>query len=464
MHTQTDPQHDVGVAVVGAGPAGFYAAQALLRELGERVRIDMIERQAAPFGLVRGGVAPDHQKVKSVTRVFEKVAASPRFRYFGGVQMGRDVHRADLLSRYHAVVYAMGAEDDRALGVPGEGLPGCVAARAFVGWYNGHPDFPDDVQPLDAERAVVVGNGNVALDVARMLVSPLERIAATDIADHALSALALSRVREVVVLGRRGPAQAAFTAPELRELGEIPGVDVELVTPSGIPAATGDSAADRTLEALRMLATRPATGAARRIVLRFQASPIAIRGTGRAEAVVVAENALRAGADGRVAAHPTSRTEVIPAGMVVRAVGYRGRAIPGLPFDPRSGVIPNLGGRLLDDGRPRPGEYVAGWIKRGPSGVIGTNRRCAEETVAALLADLSAGLLTAPPVPLPGQAGRLFADRVPGHLTWDHWLRLDAIERAEGARRGRPRRKVCSLSEARELLGIGMTMEARRDG
>src|SRR6202050_1736996 len=410
----TDDESPIRIAVIGSGPAGFYAAGHLLKDGagghgagGHSINfeVDIVERVPTPWGLVRSGVAPDHPKIKSVTRIYEKTAAHPRFRFFGNVVFGEHVSREELLSHYHAIVYATGTPLDRPLGIPGEELPGSHAATDFVGWYNGHPDHTDlEFDLLSAERAVVIGNGNVAIDVARMLVLAPEELAPTDTADHALEVLARSSVREVVIVGRRGPAQAAFTNPELLELGELSDADV-IVDAAELDRALAvhDAGAEenitsrRNVEILRSYAERPPAGRATRIVLRFLLSPTALApgDDGHLGAVELAHNELVA--DQTDPAHPQLRAqasgedETIPAGLVFRAIGYRGLPLPGVPFDRRRGVIPNDGGRVLDGagGAPVRGEYAVGWIKRGPSGVIGTNKKDAQETVDAIFADAS---------------------------------------------------------------------------
>ncbi|TMK26860.1 MAG: NADP oxidoreductase [Actinobacteria bacterium] len=455
--------HPIRVAVIGSGPAGFYAAGHLLKDSQGRVEVDMLERLPTPWGLVRSGVAPDHPKIKSVTRVYEKTAAHPRFRYFGNVTFGEQVGREDLLEHYHAIVYATGSPSDRPLGIPGEELPGSHAATDFVGWYNGHPDQCDlEIELLSAERAVVIGNGNVALDVARMLVLAPSELAPTDTADHALEVLAESRVREVVVVGRRGPAQAAFTNPELLELGELSQADV-IVDPAELeralavpdPDAESNTTARRNVEILRDYASREPKGHARRIVLRFLLSPTALLPDeqGRLGAVELVRNDLVPANGGSLRAQPGDEHETIPAGLVFRAIGYRGIALPGVPFDERRGVIPNTGGRVIDlqTGEPVPGEYVVGWIKRGPSGVIGTNKKDAQETVDAMLADLLAGEGAAiphtPRAPDPAAVESMLRERQPELVTYAGWSEIDKHERALGEPAGRPRVKLTRIDE-----------------
>jgi ferredoxin/flavodoxin---NADP+ reductase len=443
------------IAVIGSGPAGFYAAGHLLGDKERNIEVDMIERLPTPWGLVRSGVAPDHPKIKSVTRVYEKTAAHPRFRYYGNVELGRDVEREDLLQHYHAIVYATGAPDDRPLGVRGEDLKGSWAATDFVGWYNGHPDHRELDFDLSCERAVVIGNGNVALDVARMLTLVHRELRVTDTADHALDALRDSAVSEVLVAGRRGPAQAAFTNPELRELGEMEGVDV-IVDRDELECAllgvdeTSISAIQRTnLEILRAYAARELRGHRRRIVLRFLLSPIELAGDERGvREVVFARNELIADESGALRAHPTGETETVQAGLVLRAIGYRGRPLQGVPFDERRAVIANVGGRVVaSDGTPHRGEYVVGWIKRGPTGVIGTNKKDAQETVDAILEDVETGRLHDPAAPDADSVHELLLARQPELVSYEGWTEIDRHERALGEPGGRPRVKITDIEQ-----------------
>ncbi len=474
----------IRIAVIGSGPAGFYAAGHLLSASTGRFEVDMLERLPTPWGLVRSGVAPDHPKIKSVSRIYEKTAAHPRFRFFGNVHFGEHVSREDLRAHYHAIVYATGAPVDRPLGIPGEDLPGSHAATEFVGWYNGHPDHTDLEVDLTtafgggapAERAVVIGNGNVALDVARMLVLAPSELAPTDTADHALDVLADSRVREVVVVGRRGPAQAAFTNPELRELGELSDADV-IVDPAELdralavadPAAAENSTARHNVEILRDYAQREPTGKPRRVVLRFLLSPVELTAeeSGRLGAVELVRNELVANADGTLRALPTSETETMAAGLLFRAIGYRGMPLEGVPFDERSGVIPNVDGRVTDPttGAALLGEYVVGWIKRGPTGVIGTNKKDAQQTVDAILADLSSARNGDSPLLAPGAADPaaledLLRSRQPELVTYSGWSEIDRHERSLGERAGRPRVK---LTRIEEMLRIAATENPSED-
>ena len=455
------PESPLRVAIVGAGPAGFYAAGRLLAA-GGGVRVDVLDRLPTPFGLVRAGVAPDHPKIKSVVRVFEKTAAKPGFRFLGGVELGRDVHRSELRERYHAVLYAVGAATDRRLGIPGEDLPGSEAATAFVGWYNGHPDHPDREFDLDVERAVVIGNGNVALDCARMLALGSEELHASDAADHALDVLASATLREIVIAGRRGPAQAAFTNPELLELGELQLADV-VVDPADVrldPASqawldsgAADATARRNVEILRDYAARQPAGRARRIALRFCLSPVEIRGEGRVEEIVLERNRLEPGADGRIVAHPTGERETVPCGLVLRSIGYLGVPIPEVPFDERRGTVPNVAGRVVDGERHLTGEYVAGWIRRGPSGVIGTNKKCGQEAAASLLEDAAAGLLDAPA--RDDDLADLLGARGVHAVGWEGWRRIDEHETRRGESAGRPRVKLARYEELHAVARNG---------
>jgi ferredoxin--NADP+ reductase len=455
----------IRIAIVGSGPAGFYTAGHLLKEGPEALEVDMIERLPTPWGLVRSGVAPDHPKIKSVTRIYEKTAAHPRFRFFGGIELGREISHEELTERYHAIVYATGSPGDRPLGIPGEDLPGSHAAVDFVGWYNGHPDYADHNFDLSVKRAIVIGNGNVALDVARMLTLTHDELRVTDTADHALHALRESEVEEIVVVGRRGPAQAAFTNPELLELGELADADVivdaeELERALATPDPNMDPTAERNVRVLREYAARPAAGKRRRIVLRFLASPIEIVGEGNGvRSVVLGRNALKPSESGSLRAVPTGEIEQIEAGLVLRAIGYRGVALPGVPFDERSATIPNEGGRVVGPNGVRIGEYAVGWIKRGPSGVIGTNKKDAPETVDALLEDLAAGRLLSPADPDPERVEELLRLRHPALVTYEGWSAIDSHEQSLGEPHGRPRVKLTRIEHLLRVAA-GETPEA----
>lgn len=447
----------VRVAVVGAGPAGFYAAGHLLKDSEGRIEIDMLERLPTPWGLVRSGVAPDHPKIKSVTRIYEKTAEHPRFRYFGNVELGRHISRDELLAHYHAVVYATGAPTDRPLGIPGEDLPGSWPATEFVGWYNGHPDHPDLDFDLSCTRALVVGNGNVALDVARMLTLTDDELAPTDTADHAIDAFRGSAIREIVVVGRRGPAQAAFTNPELRELADLADADVvvdpdELDRALAIPEPVESATAKQNVALLRDYAQRFAeaqTSERRRIVLRFLLSPLEIHAgpDGHVASVTLARNELVPGPNGILRAQDTGERETISTGLVMRAIGYRGLELPGVPFDEPRGVIRNDRGRVLGEHGPLRGEYTVGWIKRGPTGVIGTNKKDAQETVDAIFEDLAARRLHDPPAPDPAELEQTLQERQPELVTYAGWNEIDRHERQTGEPHGRPRVKLTRIED-----------------
>jgi len=439
------------VAIVGSGPAGFYAAEQLLNAQGVDVSVDMFERLATPWGLVRAGVAPDHPKIKAVTRRYEKTAGKDGFRFFGNAEVGSDLPVEELKAHYDVVLYAFGASGDRRLGIPGEDLAGSHSSTEFVAWYNGHPDFADHAFDLTATTAVVVGNGNVALDVARMLALPRATLATTDVADHALEALAASSIEEVVVLGRRGPAQAAFTTPELIELSELAQADVivdpgdmELDPASAKAVEEADAQVKKKIEVLHGYAASEPHGHERRIVLRFFASPLEIVGGERVEGIRVGRTELVEDGEGRLRAVVTEQEETIPCQLVFRSVGYKGTPLPGVPFDEASGTIPNDHGRVLEapGGAQRPGEYVSGWIKRGPSGIIGTNKKDSQDTVDALLADHAAGKIPSAPVEDPDAILTLLADRCPDHITYAHWEAIDEAERSAGEPDGRPRVKL----------------------
>jgi ferredoxin--NADP+ reductase len=442
-------------AVVGAGPSGFYATDQLLKAGFE---VDLLEVLPTPFGLVRAGVAPDHPKIKSVTRVYEKTAQHPGFRFYGGVELGGHISRQNLLDRYHLVLYAVGTASDNRLGIPGEDRPGSHGALEFVAWYNGHPDYADHEFDLSATRAVVIGNGNVAVDVARMLVLDPDEVAVTDTADHAVTPLASASVHEVIVLGRRGPAQAAFTTPELRELGELTRADI-IVDPADMELddysanwleTEGDPTSKRNVELLREYSQREPHGHHHRVELRFLRSPVEILGEGedgRVTGVRVVRNRIE---NGR--AVPTGEEEVIACGLVLRSIGYRGVPLAGIPFDERRGLISNVGGRVLgESGEPELGEYVVGWVKRGPSGVIGTNKKDATDTVARILEDREAGKLNTPTDSDRDACEQFLAKQCPALVTWDGWRAIDEHETGLGAPTGRPRVKLVRTGEMLDI-------------
>jgi ferredoxin--NADP+ reductase len=443
--------------IVGAGPSGFYTADQLLNQGFE---VDLLDVLPTPFGLVRSGVAPDHPKIKAVTRVYEKTAKRDGFRFFGGIELGRDITRQQLLERYHVVVYAIGTTDDNKLGIPGEDRPGSYGATRFVAWYNGHPEAVDEEFVLHAKRAVVVGNGNVAIDVARMLMLHADELAVTDTADHAIEALKRSEIEEVVLLGRRGPAQAAFTNPELRELGElqragvvIDAADLELDEASAQwLEAEADVSAQRNVEMMKAYAADGPGDKTHKVILRFLRSPVEILGEGEdgpVTGVKVVVNRIEAVSGGSLRAVATDEEEVIGCGLVLRSIGYRGRATADLPFDERRGLIRNIGGRVVDEEeRHHDGEYVVGWIKRGPSGVIGTNKKDATDTVARITEDVAEGRVHEPTLADDSDAiGAWLLERNDNVIEWDGWRAIDEHETAAGEPHGRPRVKLVRLHE-----------------
>ncbi len=434
------------VAVLGSGPAGIYAAEALAKA---EASVDIFDRLPAPYGLVRYGVAPDHLKIKSVARTLQRVFEMPGVRFIGNVTYGPDITLAELRRCYDAVIFATGSPFDRRLGVPGEDLPGSVAAAEIVNWYCGLPGANTDIG-LHARDVAIIGAGNVALDVARILAKGAEAVSHTDMPDHVLDALGGAAATDIHIVARRGPAQAKFTMVELREMGELPDADV-VVDPADLEldAASREAMAGRRplrtmVELFGQWAERPLTGKPRRVHFHFLRRPAALLGTDRVTGLQVERGKL----DGSGGVVGTGQLETIPAQLVVRSIGYRGAPIEGLPFDARSGTVPNTAGRVDD-----PGSYVAGWIKRGPTGVIGTNRSDAAETVKTLLADASAGTLPRAAERDPDAILAILADRGVGYVTWDGWLRLDEHELALGKARGRERTKVHELETMLEIIG-----------
>lgn len=455
------------VAIVGAGPSGFYAAGNLLGQASLHVNIDMFDRLPAPFGLVRYGVAPDHQKIKSVTKVYDRTANDPRFRFFGNISFGRDITRDDLRQHYDAIIYAVGAQSDRKLNIPGEDLPESISATEFVAWYNGHPDYTDLEINLDIENVVVVGVGNVALDVARILAKTVEELQTTDIADYALESLAHSRVKNIYILSRRGPAQVKFTHAEIKEFGELADAEpiinaAELaLDPLSAQEIADDKEAQRNLETLKEFAEQSLQGKARQIHFCFLVSPIEITddGTGHVAAVRVERNILEPTADGYLNAQGTGETFEISTGMVLRSVGYKGKPLQDVPYNERTGTINNAEGRVTDRATETivTGEYVVGWAKRGASGVIGTNKADANATVDNLLADLP----TLPPAPMNSAKGApdivsLLQARGLTYVTIEGWRILDQIEMMRGSDTGRPRVKFTRTDEMLQAIEEAM--------
>ncbi len=453
------------VAIVGAGPAGFYAAEHLLKPEDVHVHVDLFDRLPTPFGLVRAGVAPDHPKIKSVIRVYEKTAAREGFRFFGGIEVGRHVSAAELAERYHAVIYSYGTGTDRELGIPGEDLPGSHSATEFVAWYNGHPDFADREYDLSCERVVVVGNGNVAADVARMLALTRDELQGTDTANHSIDVLADSGVKEIVVLGRRGPAQAAFTNPEVRELGEMVDADIVIdpaecelddASREWLDSDDAEPTNRRNVDIFTEFASREPEGKRKRIVMKFCRSPLEIRGDGRVESIVLGVNELAKDDSGAIRARDTGERENIYCGLVLRSIGYRGVGLEGLPFDHGRGTIANEQGRVVepDSGEQVAGQYVVGWIKRGPSGVIGTNKKDAQETVSHIFEDLEGDKIPSPADDVE-PIEELLAERAPGHVEWTDWELIDAAEQEAGRPHGRPRVKFVRIEDMLDAAAKG---------
>jgi ferredoxin--NADP+ reductase len=468
--TQADAGLEIGtpavplrVAIIGAGPSGFYAADALLKQTAIAVEVDMFDRLPSPYGLVRGGVAPDHQKIKSVTKVYDKIASHPHFRLYGHVEFGTDVTIDDLKAHYHQIIFAVGAQTDRKLGVPGEDLPGSYAATEFVAWYNAHPDYRQLTFDLAREKAAVIGNGNVAMDVVRILASSTDELAVTDIADYALDALGASHITDLYILGRRGAAQAAFTNPELKELGEMELADV-IISPEDAAVdelsrayltAHPDPAAEKNINTMTLFAGRTPTGKPRRIHMRFLVSPVELIAgpDGHVGAIKLVKNVLQAGADGSIKAKATEETEILPIDLVFRSIGYTGVPLPGIMFDKRAGVIPNKDGRVYDQAADAivPNQYAVGWIKRGPSGIIGTNKPDSQATVESMLADVPTLTALDPALSTRESVEALLKVRKPTYTTFADWQVIDAYEVAAGQALGRPRLK---LSDVDQMLAI----------
>lgn len=463
MSNVGSPEMPLRVAIIGSGPSGFYAAEYLQKQ-DLTVDIDMFDRLPTPFGLVRGGVAPDHPKIKSVTKVYDRIAQKPNFRFYGNVNFGTDITHADLTTHYHAIIYAVGAQSDRNLNITGEDLAGSHAATEFVAWYNGHPDFRDCEFDLTQEAVAVIGVGNVAMDVARILARSREELQPTDIADYALEALANSNIKTIYILGRRGPAQAAFTNPEIKELGEMAEADI-IVAPSEVEidpfsqayleSTEADRKDIRNVDILKRYAQQSPEGKPKQIILRFLASPVEIIGTERVEAIKIVKNELYKNERGVLRPRPTDQYETLPVGLVFRSVGYRGVALPDVPFYDAWGIIPNNDGRVLtehDTGEQVIGEYCVGWIKRGPSGIIGTNKPDSVATVKHLLDDLENKNLLSPSIPTPSAIESLLQARKVKYVTYADWQILDALELETGEKEGRSRKKFTSVAQMLRVL------------
>ncbi len=452
------------VVVVGSGPSGFYAAEALLKSKEITAEVDIIDRLPFPYGLVRGGVAPDHQKIKGVTKVYERTAALPGFRFFGNVKLGADIQVADLKKHYDAIIYAVGNESDRALGIPGDDLKGSVAATEFVGWYNGHPDYRELKFDLSCERVAVIGIGNVAMDVTRALANDPDELAVTDMADYAVEALRKSKVKEILVLGRRGAAQAAFSPTEIKEIAELPNADLVVRSEDAeldpISKAEYDKNATinqkKTVEFLQAQAKKGEGTLPKKVRLILCASPVEITGeNGAVKAVKIEKNELyKDEKRGSIRPRGTGKTTTEEIGLILRSVGYFGVEIPGVSFDKKKGRIPNKNGRVLNTpgGEPLAGEYVVGWAKRGPSGLVGTNRACSYETVRELVADLKDKPAQGGEDRTAAAADKLIKAKQPKHIRFEDWKVLDKLELENGAKKGKVREKFTNISEALAAL------------
>ena len=453
------------VAIIGSGPAGFYAAAHLFKESKDAVEVDMFDRLPTPFGLVRFGVAPDHLKIKSVTKVYERTASRPELRFWGNVEFGKHITLEDLRKHYHCVLFSSGSQSDRRMGIPGEDLLRSHAATEFVAWYNGHPDFSGHTFDLSVERVAVIGIGNVAVDVARILCRTEQELLESDIADYALEALSKSNIKEVVMLGRRGPAQAAFTNPEAKELGQLAGADfcvlpeeVALDELSQADLKNGsENTVSRKVDLLQQTARRELSNKPKKLTIRFLVSPVALLAdeTSGVARLRIVKNELYRTENGTLRPRPTDRFEEMPIGLVFRSVGYRGLPLPGIPFNQEWGVVLNEKGRIVDreSRNPLPGLYTSGWIKRGPSGVIGTNKADSVETVNCLLEDVEAGRVITPVNPSAAAAEELVRERQPAVVTFEDWMRIDALELERGVKAGRPRVKFTSRQEMAAALG-----------
>ena len=458
-------ENPLRVAIVGAGPTGFYTAEHLFKRKELAVEVDMFDSLPTPFGLVRAGVAPDHQKIKSVTKLYTRIAQNPSFRFFGNVKFGTDLSLEDLQDHYHQIVFCTGAQTDNYLNIPGADLDGHHPATEFVAWYNGHPDFRDLEFDLSQEKVAVIGVGNVAIDVARILSLSHDELAKTDIADYALEALSNSGVKEVYIIGRRGPVQAKFTTPEVKEIGDLEEADV-FTLPEEMELdelsqkqleSTADRGTARKVELLQSYSENIPTGKPKKLVLRFLVSPVEMYGDdkGHVTGMKLVKNELYATDAGTLRPRATEEFEDLEAGLVFRSIGYRGVPLPGIPFNDSWGVILNEEGRVIDPdtGEPIPGEYTAGWIKRGPSGVIGTNKPDALETVEKMVEDLAAGVYLHPTHPDGADALKLVEERQPDYFSFADWEKLDEIEVARGEETNRPRVKFTTVKEMMEAVG-----------
>lgn len=464
MTTIGSESNPVRVAIIGSGPAGFYTVSNFLKHRDICVEMDMFDRLPTPYGLVRGGVAPDHQKYKSVTKAYHKTAQSPNYRFYGNVEYGTDVDLEQLKAYYHQIIFTTGAQTDRNMGVPGEELSGSHSATDFVAWYNGHPDYVDCEFDLSQENVAIVGVGNVAVDVARILCKSHDELKETDIADYALEALNAGNVKNVYMLGRRGPAQAAFTPPEIKEMGEL--ADADVIVPSDEAELDevsreemeqlNDKDVRKNVDIIHDFASRSRTGKSKLLTIRFLVSPTEIVGDdeGSVKAIRLVKNEIYRTEDGTVRPRATDEVEEIPVGLVFRSVGYHGVPLKDMPFDERAGVILNNEGRVTNQsGEALSGLYVAGWIKRGPTGVIGTNKTDAQETVAKMVEDMKAGKYNEPAHPGIEDARKFIESRQPDVVSYDDWKAIDKVETEKGEASNRPRVKFTSVKDMLEVLG-----------
>lgn len=458
------------VAIIGSGPSGFYAADHLLKQ-DLQIEVDMFERLPTPFGLVRGGVAPDHQKIKNVTKLYDRIANKEGFRFFGNVTFGEDIKRADLQQYYHAVIYAVGSSSDKKLGIVGEDLAGSAPATEFVGWYNAHPDYRDLEFDLSVEAVAVIGIGNVAMDVTRILARSQDELDKTDIASYAQEALASSNIKRIYVLGRRGPAQAAFTNPEIQELGEMQeadivvsdrDIDLDEHSQAYLTSDSVDRKDVRNVEILKDFAERGLKDKPKQIIMRFLTSPVEIIGDEKVEAIKVVRNELYTNEIGTIRPRATEETEVIPVGMVFRSVGYKGVALLDVPFYDKWGIIPNNEGRVVKEfgsSEQVIGDYVVGWIKRGPSGIIGTNKPDSVETAINLLDDIAAEKTWQATEPHADAVINFLEEHKPDYVTYADWQIIDQLEIEKGEAQGRPRIKFTEIDAMLDAL-----QEAKEQG
>lgn len=454
-------QRPLRVAIVGSGPSAFYAADDLMKTQGMHIEVDMIEKLPTPYGLVRIGVAPDHASIKNVTKIYERIAQRPEFHFWGNVEFGVDVQRSDLLQWFDAIIYAVGAQSDRKMGIPGEDLEGSFSATEFVAWYNGHPEFRDYQFDLKNEAVAVIGMGNVAMDVARILAKTPVELAGTDIAGHALGALAQSRVKDIYLIARRGPVQAAFTPAEARELSELPNTNVIIgedqlaldPVSNEFLIENAERRVVQNLEIMRMMSETPQVQHNRSIHFLFNRSPVKLlEDTGKVCGIRLVKNEL-VKENGRIACKPLDEYEEIPVGLVFRSVGYRGVPLPDVPFEQKRGVILNECGRVLDSdtNERRFGEYVVGWAKRGPSGVIGTNKPDSLETAKWVKEDFFEV-----PTPKTHRTSAQFQEWLDSqnikYVTFEEWQHLDQEEQIRGKMLGKPRDKITEVGEMLKIL------------